>query len=236
MNEDLPDDGGIVEGGDQTADGPHCEHTPARQSQGTEIFCGTDREKPLRVQAEEGAHGVGVSASAFEPYAIAAALCALNLVWLFLSALGLPGNWLMVATTTAVAVWQWDIRMIGAWALGAVFALAIAGEVAETLSGALAARKVGGTRKAAVGAIVGGFLGALLGTGLVPIPLLGTLIGVGAGAFLGATAVEIMGGATVDRSIRSGAGAAVGQSLGVLAKIAMGAAIWLTVAIAVFWP
>jgi uncharacterized protein YqgC (DUF456 family) len=110
------------------------------------------------------------------------------------------------------------------------------GEVAETLSGALAARKVGGTRKAAVGAIVGGFLGALLGTGLVPIPLLGTLIGVGAGAFLGATAVEIMGGATVDRSIRSGAGAAVGQSLGVLAKIAMGAAIWLTVAIAVFWP
>ena len=177
-----------------------------------------------------------MSVGALEPYAIAASLCALNLVWLFASALGLPGNWLMVATTTAVAVWQWDSRMIGPWALAAVFALAIAGEVMETLSGALAARKVGGTRRAAVGAIAGGFLGALLGTGLVPIPLLGTLIGVGAGAFLGATALEIMGGAPVNRSIRSGAGAAVGQSLGVLAKIAVGVAIWLTVAIAAFWP
>jgi uncharacterized protein len=187
-------------------------------------------------EEEAGDPGVGVSASGFEPYVIAIGLCALNLVWLFLSALGLPGNWLMVATTTAVAVWQWDSHMIGPWALAAVFALAIGSEVGETLSGALATRKVGGTRKAAVGAIVGGLLGGLFGTGLVPIPLLGTLIGVCAGAFLGATALEMVGGAPVDRSIRSGAGAAVGQSLGMLAKIAGGAAIWLTVAIAVFWP
>jgi uncharacterized protein len=188
------------------------------------------------MRAWEEGQGAGVNVNAFEPYTIAAGLCALNLVWLFVSALGLPGNWLMVATTTAVAVWQWGSRMIGPWALGIVFALAIAGEVVETLSGAVATRKVGGTRKAAVGAIGGGILGAFFGTGLVPIPLLGTLIGGFAGAFLGATALEMIGGSSVDRSFRSGAGAAVGHSLGVLAKLAAGAAIWLTAAIAAFWP
>jgi hypothetical protein len=81
------------------------------------------------MRAWEEGQGAGVNVNAFEPYTIAAGLCALNLVWLFVSALGLPGNWLMVATTTAVAVWQWDSRMIGPWALGIVFALAIAGEV-----------------------------------------------------------------------------------------------------------
>jgi uncharacterized protein YqgC (DUF456 family) len=177
-----------------------------------------------------------VTVNVFEPYAIAAGLCAINLIWLFLSALGLPGNWLMVATTTAVAVWQWESRMIGPWALATVFSLALVGEAMETLSGALATRKVGGTRTAAVGAIGGGFVGAFFGTGLVPIPVLGTLIGGFAGAFLGAAVVEMIGGSSVDRSLRSGAGAAVGHSLGVLAKLAVGAAIWLTVTIAAFWP
>jgi uncharacterized protein len=185
---------------------------------------------------EERTEGARVSAAALEPYAIAAGLCALNLVWLFLSAVGLPGNWLMVVTTAAVAVWQWDSRMIGPWALAALFALALAGEAMEALSGAVATRRVGGSRKAALGAIAGGLLGGLFGTGLIPVPVLGTLIGVGAGAFVGATALEIIGGAPVDRSVRSGAGAAVGQSLGVLAKIAMGAAIWITAAVAAFWP
>jgi uncharacterized protein len=193
-----------------------------------------DIHRPGREEGSGNA-GAGVSASVFQPSLVAAGLCAINLVWLFASVVGLPGNWLMVATTTAVAVWQWDSRMIGPWALAMVFALAIGGEIVESLSGALAARKVGATRNAAVGTIVGGLLGGLFGTGLVPIPLLGTLVGVCAGAFLGATAVEMMGGAPVDRSIRSGAGAAVGQSLGLLGKIAAGAAIWLTVAVAALW-
>jgi uncharacterized protein len=177
-----------------------------------------------------------VSASVLAPYAIATGLCAVNLVWLFLSAVGLPGNWLMVATTAAVAVWQWDSRMIGPWALAGVVVLAVAGEAMETLSGAVAARRAGGSRKAALGAIAGGLLGGLVGTGLMPVPVLGTLIGVAVGAFAGAVALEMIGGAPVDRSVRSGAGAAVGQSLGVLAKMAMGAAIWITVAVAAFWP
>ena len=46
-------------------------------------------------------------------YLWATILVVANAVWLFLNLLGLPGNWLMVASTALVAWLYWDQRMIG---------------------------------------------------------------------------------------------------------------------------
>ena len=40
-------------------------------------------------------------------YIWATSLVVINAVWLALVLVGLPGNWLMVATTALVAWWQW---------------------------------------------------------------------------------------------------------------------------------
>ncbi|MCI0546390.1 MAG: DUF456 family protein [Candidatus Rokubacteria bacterium] len=167
---------------------------------------------------------------------LAVGLAALNAVWLYLTALGLPGNWLMVVSTVLVALWQWEAAMFSPWVLVAILALALAGEALELLAGALGARRAGGTRRAAIGAVLGGLVGGLLGTVLIPVPLVGTLLGVGAGAFVVATGLEWRGGRALDRSLRAGRGAALGQSLGVLAKLGMGAVIWIVVTVAAFWP
>jgi hypothetical protein len=50
-------------------------------------------------------------------------LVILNGFWLLLGLPMLPGNWLMVATTAAVAWWQWEKGMFNACTLVAIWAL-----------------------------------------------------------------------------------------------------------------
>lgn len=164
----------------------------------------------------------------------AVTLCILNLGWLFVTALGLPGNWLMVLSTALVAWWQWETGMFGPAVLVAVVALALTGELMELLGGIVGARRGGGTRWGALGAIVGGVFGGLVGTAVAPV--LGTLLGVCLGAFVGSTTLEMAAGRGLRPALRAGQGAGVGQGLGVLAKLAVGVVIWLTVAVAAFWP
>lgn len=166
----------------------------------------------------------------------ASVLAALNLVWLFLTALGLPGNWLMVLGTALVAWWQPEPAMFSHWTLVAIFLLALFGEAAELLAGAFGARRGGATWRGGAGAIAGGILGGLVGTAMIPVPVLGTLLGAGAGAFVGAVLMELAGGRGFSLSLRSGRGAAIGYGVGVLSKVGIGAAIWLTVTVAAFWP
>src|SRR5262245_17015896 len=98
-------------------------------------------------------------------------LICINALWLFLTALGLPGNWLIVLTA-AVWTWLWpDLGMFDRWTLIALVVLAGAGEVIEFVSRAIGVKKSGGTRWGASGAIVGGILGGLFGTALIPVPI-----------------------------------------------------------------
>jgi uncharacterized protein YqgC (DUF456 family) len=169
-------------------------------------------------------------------YLYALLLICLNAVWLFLTAIGLPGNWLIVLTV-AVCMWLWpDLHMFHLWTLIALVVLAGIGEVVEFLSGAIGVKKAGGTRWGAWGSIVGGILGGLFGTAIIPVPVVGTLVGLCVGAFAGATVLEFAGGRTVEQSYRSGRGAAIGRAFGVVAKLAIGAVMWLVVAIAAVWP
>jgi uncharacterized protein YqgC (DUF456 family) len=126
--------------------------------------------------------------------------------------------------------------MFGLAPLIVIVALATIGEIAEFFTGVVGSQKAGGTRRGAVGALVGGFVGAIVATFLIPAPILGSLIGACGGACLGAWGFELSGGRKMAESARSGVGAGVGTFAGRVAKLIVGIAIWLIVAVAAFWP
>ena len=175
-------------------------------------------------------------------YVWATLLVLANTVWAALNLLALPGNWLMVITTALVAWWQWDRgkpagqQMFGIPVLVLVFLLAAAGEVVELLAGAAGARKAGGSRWGSLGALAGGFVGAIAGTFVIPIPVLGSVVGACGGAFLGAWGMEMLAGRKARPAVRSGVGAGAGRFVGTSLKILLGALIWAVIAVAAFWP
>ncbi len=147
----------------------------------------------------------------------------------------MPGNWIMVVLTGGLAWWYWDQRMFGVPVLVAVVVLALIGELLEFVSSAAAVKRVGGSRSAGAGAIVGALFGGIAATVLIPIPLVGSLIGACGGAFLGAWFVETAGGKSGADSVRAGAGAAVGRFAGLSLKFAVGAVMWVIITVAAFW-
>jgi uncharacterized protein len=169
-------------------------------------------------------------------YLWATLLCAVNLGFLGLTAMTLPGNWLMVGLTAAVAWWQWDQQMISPAVLVVIVVLAGVGELLEMFSSSVLVRRSGGSKRAGRGALLGGLAGALLGTFLIPVPLFGSMLGAAAGAACGAMVFERRGGRAMRESGRSGMAAGTGWLLGGVLKFVAGVAIWLTVAVSAYWP
>lgn len=141
----------------------------------------------------------------------------------------LPGLWLMVAAAAGYA-WITSGWYLGVKSLIFLLALAVLAEVAEFAAGSAGAKKAGGTRRAMAGAIVGALAGGLLFTGLVPIPILGTLVGVCLGAFLGAGSIELAIRRELWHSTKVGLGAAQGRLMGILVKLLIGLAMFLLAA------
>ena len=167
---------------------------------------------------------------------IALGLTVVNLVWLALDLLALPGNWLMVGTTALVAWWRWGRGMLSGWTLGAILALAVLGELVEFLAGLVGARAGGAHRSSSLGAIVGAVLGAIIGVFLIPVPLVGSLLGACVGAFAMTYLLERGRGRRPRPALGAGLGAGVGQFLGTTAKISLGLVIWIVATVAAFWP
>ncbi len=168
-------------------------------------------------------------------YVYATGLVLANVVWLFLTVLGLPGNWLMVLTAAVMTWWTWgEDPMFSITVLIAATVIGLVGELLEFLLGAVGARKAGGSRRAAAMSIVGAVAGGIVATFLIPIPILGTLIGVCAGAFIGATTTEIVIGKEIGASLQSGRGAAVGRLYGTVAKVIVGGLMFALLAVAAF--
>jgi len=165
----------------------------------------------------------------------ASALTLLNLAWLCVTVLGLPGNWLMIAGALALTLLL-DVELFTTATLVLVVILAGAAEVYELIAGASGAKRAGGSKRASVGALLGGITGAIVGTILIPLPILGTLTGAAAGAFLGATSLELTTGRDRRGSATVGRAAMIGRVKGNLAKLATGVVIWLAIAIAAFNP
>ena len=172
-------------------------------------------------------------------YVWALLLAILNGLWLLSVLLGLPGTWLMVLSTLLLAWWQHHSGqppLFGVPVLVVICALALAGEISELLAGALGSKTAGGSRRGALGALIGALVGGLVGTFVIPILIVGSLIGTCGGAALGALGMELHGRRSFGAALRSGAGAGAGRLLGTVAKLIAGVLIWITVAIAAFWP
>lgn len=141
-----------------------------------------------------------------------------------LTALGLPGNWLLLA---GVGLWKSvdDSAGISWTAILVAFALAT---VAELIEFGLASRytaKYGGSRRAGWGALIGGIAGAIIG---VPVPVIGSVIGSFLGAFVGAGIAEwsvhrrhadagrVAWGALIGRVVATGVKVAIGIAIAVV--------------------
>ena len=169
-------------------------------------------------------------------YVYATLLTLLNAVWLALTIVGLPGTWLIAATTALLAWWQWDQQMIGWPVLAVLFALAALGELLEFIAGVVGTKQFGGSNRGALGAMIGTLVGGVAAIFLIPVPVVGSLIGACLGAAMGAWAAELHGGRDWKQSLNSAAGAGVGRLGGTVAKLACGVLMWVLASVAAFWP
>ena len=179
-----------------------------------------------RERAEENLHVM--------EYVYITGLLALNLVWLFLVVLGLPGNWLMVLSAVGLAWWQPEPEWFSTWTLVGVAAIAAVAEIFEFISGVVGSKKAGGSTWGSIGGLFGALAGGIFGTVLIPVPIIGSILGVCLGAFAGALGAELLAGRKLDESVESGRGAAVGRLIGIVIKLSAGVAIYGVIAAALF--
>ena len=113
-------------------------------------------------------------------------LACVLLTGLLLNLFGLPGNWLMLLAAAGYTWLTWDRGYVHWVSLVVLLVVAVAGEVVEFFAAGAGAKKAGGTIWGTIGALLGGLIGGFFLTGLVPIPIIGTLVGLIAGTFIGA--------------------------------------------------
>ena len=161
----------------------------------------------------------------------AAILITLNACCVAANMFMLPGNWLMVGTlclflltagTTAGPDWTTLLVVIG---------LAIVGEVLEIFTGAATAQKKGASRRALVLSLALSMIGSIAGSFVIPVPVVGPAVGAIAGAAFGAFGGAWLGeawkGTEVAARTEIGTAAMSGRMIGLLAKLAVGAAIFV---------
>jgi uncharacterized protein YqgC (DUF456 family) len=152
-------------------------------------------------------------------------LATVLLTGLCLNLFSLPGNWLMLLAVAGYA-WLTGWRYIGWITLLVLLVVAVAGEIVEFFAAGAGAKKAGGTIWGTIGALLGGLIGGFTLTGLVPIPILGTLVGLILGTFMGAMGAELLlGKGEVQSSAVIGVGAAKGRFWGTIWKLAFGVVI-----------
>ncbi len=164
-------------------------------------------------------------------WGFATLLVLINGASLVLNLLLLPGNWLMVIGLLVYLIGT-DFSHGPTWAVLLIsVVLAGIGEVLETVMGSARAAKKGASRRAMLLSLGLSFAGSIAGTFLIPIPLIGSVIGAilgaAAGAFGGAWLGEAWKGTESGKRNEIGTAAMSGRLLGMLAKFAIGAAIFV---------
>ena len=144
-------------------------------------------------------------------------VCALGLV---LTALRLPGVWLIVLEAVAYGWWtEWEHIGIGFLLL--MIAIGIVGEASEQLMSVLTARRAGASKRAAWGGLIGGFVGMFLLSFLIPLPIVGSMFGALLGCFIGALIGELSVRRQLAQGTRVGLFSALGFVLGTVTKLAI---------------
>ena len=108
---------------------------------------------------------------------------------LILSAMSLSGTWL-VFTAAVILSLLLESSFPWWWISGAFLMVCMIVEAVEFGAGYLGVKKRGGSRHAGVMAALGGLSGMLIGGLLIPAPIIGNIIGLLVGSFMGAYIVE----------------------------------------------
>lgn len=156
------------------------------------------------------------------------------MIGIVLTLVTLPGTWLIVLWSLALAIWQPSV--VPWWVVVILILLAAAGEALEFLASAIGAAKAGASKWGIIFAIVGAFVGALIG--MLIVPIIGAIVGGALGAAGGAVAGEMaLAKRTWHESRKIATGAAIGRLLSMLAKglvaVVMGMLLCLFVALGI---
>lgn len=133
--------------------------------------------------------------------------------------LGFPGTFIIAGLALTEALLT-DFSTISGSLIIWLFAIAVALEGVEYLITGFSAQRFGASRMGIVGAILGALIGAIIGSSVLPV--IGTLIGTLAGAYLGAVGVELIRTNSLEKALRAGYGAFVGNAGGKIAKMVGG--------------
>lgn len=160
----------------------------------------------------------------FLGYALVALLC---LAGALLSCLSLSGTWLVVLATI-LASFLSGATFPGFWTPVIMAGIAALVEILEFMAASWGIQQRGGSGLAGLAALGGGLAGLFLGT-FIPIPLLGNLIGMLAGSFACAYAVERHRLQSHDRASHIAFGAVLARLLILMLKVAVTLALiaWL---------
>lgn len=165
-----------------------------------------------------------------ENVVIAGVLVACCLLSILLTAVRMPGTWLIVAAALGYGWWTgWD--PIG-WGVIAVLAgIALAAEAVEIVMSVVTAKKAGASRQAAWGGLIGGFAGMIFLASLfsLPFPVIGTMVGASVGALVGCFAGAMIAELAVRKKLVQGTKvgffSALGFALGTATKTAIALAM-----------
>jgi uncharacterized protein YqgC (DUF456 family) len=160
-------------------------------------------------------------------------LLALGATVLFLNALALPGNWILLALAVGYALLT-DFARIGWGTLGVMAALAVVAEMLELAVGLTWTAKRGATRRGTLGAFVGGLVGAVATASIAPPA--GPMLGAFGGTFAGAYLFEYIGQRKADAALRAGRAAFVGRIVAAAVKTLCGFWMWCVLAWQLFAP
>ena len=159
---------------------------------------------------------------------------------------GLPGAWLLIATAIAIDCLDWIWLAPNApltfhpLTIVVAILIATAGEAMEFALSAAGAKRFGASRAGMIGAMIGGAIGAIGGTVLIPIPVIGTLMGAlcatAAGAIIGELNARKPDGkpTSLRDTVAPATGAVLGRVLGTLAKLPIAVMVAALLAIAAY--
>lgn len=144
------------------------------------------------------------------------------LAGLLLTAIRLPGTWLIIAVGAGYGWWT-DWQGVGAIVLGILVGAAVVAEVLEVITSVLTAKRAGASRRAGWGGLIGGMVGMIFFS--IPVPILGSIVGALAGCFAGAAIAELSVRKQLGQGAKVGVFAALGFALGAAIKVGIALAM-----------
>lgn len=169
------------------------------------------------------------SLGSFGIYSLAALLC---FVGFMLSCLSLSGTWVVLGATLLVAWKRWP-EFPGTGTIVIFLLLCIITEVIEAFAGAWGVQKRGGSKAAGWAALGGGLLGMVLGTAVIPLPIIGSLIGMITGSFGCAFLAEHAKMKKADHAAHVATGAVLARLAVIFLKVGLTLLMSLSLAIGV---